>query len=78
MQIGEVEILGVVVPVLTIQPGAVAGTLTLRSSAPGRLWSTGALEGASTVWQDEGAITGSVTVVPVPGIPARFYRVSAP
>ncbi len=78
MQVGEVEVLGVVVPVLTIQPGPVAGTLTLRSSAPGRLWSTGALEGAGTAWQDEGAITSPVTVVPVPGVPARFYRVSVP
>ena len=75
MQIAEVELLGVATTptaVLTIIPNS-NGTLTISTTLAGELQSTTALEGASTVWQDEGPISSSVTVSPSGG--ARFYRV---
>ncbi|HWI58158.1 MAG TPA: hypothetical protein VNZ22_13090 [Bacillota bacterium] len=78
MQIGEVELLGLAVPSLALSGGATPGTLTLRSSVPGRLWSTSALQGTNTVWRDEGPITGSVIITPSVSEPARLYRVSVP
>lgn len=78
MQVGEVELLGVRIPEVSLGPGDSPGTLTLRSSTPGRLWSTAVLQGSNTVWQDEGLITDSVTLTPSPSAPSRFYRVSVP
>ncbi len=81
MQLGEIELLGVAAPggspTLTVTTGA-GGSLTITSSAAGTLWSTTALNGAATVWSNEGAITGSVTITPVAGQPAKFYRVVVP
>ena len=75
MQVAEVELLGVTATptaVLTITPNS-NGTLTISTTLAGELQSTTALEGASTVWQDEGPISSSVTVSP--SGEARFYRV---
>ncbi len=55
---------------IRIEPG---GAVVILSSAPGRLESTTALEGANTVWTDAGAISGPLTLPPESG--ARFYRV---
>jgi hypothetical protein len=73
MQLGEIELLGAVPPVLSIGPGA-GSTLTLASSGAGELWSTTNL--ANPVWHDEGPISGPVIIVPTG--PAKFYRVSVP
>lgn len=78
MQIGEVEILGSPVFTLSVQPGPTPGTLTLRSGMPGHLWSTAALEGTNTFWQDEGPVPGEITIPVNPDVQARFYRVSVP
>jgi len=77
-QIGEVELLGSLRPVLNVVAGGVAGTLTLSSSVPGTLWSTDSLPGTNTVWQSEGPIPGTVVITPSASIPVRFYRVSVP
>ena len=75
LQIAEVQLLGVaasVVPVLSIHPGTLAGTITISSSVPAELYSrTNLVQGN---WVDEGAISGSVTITPNPATPAKFYR----
>lgn len=71
MQLGEIELLGAVPPVLTITRGP-GNSLTLTSSAAGELWSTPSL--ANPIWHDEGPISGPVIITPTG--PAKFYRVS--
>jgi hypothetical protein len=75
LQIAEVQLLGVaasVVPVLSIHPGTLAGTITISSSVPAELYSrTNLVQGN---WVNEGAISGSVTITPNPATPAKFYR----
>lgn len=75
VQIGEIELLGTVggnVAALTIARGA-ANSLTITSSQPGTLQSTATLQTTGTVWTNEGAINGSVTVNTTGN--ARFFRV---
>jgi hypothetical protein len=75
LQIGEIELLGVAAPpsaVLSISVGA-GGTLTISSTVNGQLYSTTNLT-ASSVWKDEGPITGSVVITPQPGEPTKFYQ----
>jgi len=50
-------------------------TITLTCTTSGTLQSTTALKGSATVWTDEGAINGSVTITPNKSTPAKFYRV---
>lgn len=57
------------------EPG---GAVVIESSAPGRLESTTALNGASTVWESAGTISGPVIVTPASQPGTRFYRVVAP
>jgi hypothetical protein len=64
-------------PVVTIRPNG-NGTLTVSSTEAGELFSTLALDGASTVWHDDGAINTSVTITPALGEPVKFYRVRSP
>jgi hypothetical protein len=75
IQIAEIELLGVAGtsgPSLAIsQTGT--GQVTITSTQPGQLQSTTAFNGASTVWTNEGAINGSVTVSASGA--AKFYRV---
>jgi hypothetical protein len=80
VQVGEVELLGTVATGSTTSVSInqnTDGTLTITSSAPGRLQSTTALVsgGSGSAWTDEGAINGSVTVTPTGK--AKFYRVLA-
>jgi hypothetical protein len=61
--------------VLSIGRGAGGdGSVVIRSSAPGRLEWTSALEGANTVWQPAGAILDEVTITPG-SEQVRYYRV---
>jgi hypothetical protein len=76
MSVGEVELLGVAIPVVTIS--ASGGTLTITSSQSGTLLSATNLLSSGTVWTSEGPISGSVTITPAPGVPRKFYRVSVP
>jgi hypothetical protein len=63
-------------PVLTIsqRPG---GSLQITSTQLGQLQSTTALDGANTIWQAEGLISGTMTITPTSGISRKFYRVLA-
>jgi hypothetical protein len=63
-------------PILSIAPGA-GGNWIIHSTLPGRLQSTTALEGANTVWHDEGPIAATVTNTPSATEPSKFYRVRA-
>jgi hypothetical protein len=74
MQIADAELLGAVVPVLTIDRSG--GSLTISSTLAGHLQSTTNI--GNPVWLDAGAIAGSVTVTPLPGEPRKFYRVVVP
>ena len=74
MQFGEMELLGSVVPVLSMTNSG--GTLTISSTVAGHLQSATNL--ASPVWLDAGPISGSVIVTPQPGEPKKFYRVVVP
>lgn len=80
VQIAEIELLGAVPsaepPSLTIQVGA-NGTLVLTTSQPGTLQSTTDLT-PPVQWVDEGPISGTVTLVPSPNTPAKYYRVRVP
>jgi hypothetical protein len=62
---------------LLITPGN-AGTWIISSTEPGRLQSTTELKGFETVWTDEGAISGAVTIPQVVKQPVKFYRVMSP
>jgi hypothetical protein len=75
MQFGELELLGTTAITLSITANH-DGSLTLTSSTAGTLWSTTNL--VNPVWQNEGPISGSVTVFPAAGTPRKFYRVSVP
>lgn len=77
MQLGEIELLGEVVPVLTVTRNA-DGTLTLTTSLPGTLWSTTEVKEADTVWTNEGPISGSITITPDPDEPQKYYQVRQP
>lgn len=50
------------------------GHLTVRSTRSGKLQSRLSLVGPATLWKDEGPIQQNLTLSPVPGEPARFYR----
>jgi hypothetical protein len=78
LHVGDIELLGHVVPVLTINAGG-GGTLTIVSSISGELFSKTNLVSGADVWHDEGPITGGspVTITPQPGDTAKFYRVLA-
>jgi hypothetical protein len=77
MQLGEVELLGTVVPVLTFAMNG-DGSFTITSSLPGTLQSTTDLQETGTIWTNEGPINLSVTITPDPEEPQKFYRVSQP
>lgn len=74
MQIGEAELLGVVVPVLSISDSG--GSVTISSTLPGTLQSTTNL--AAPVWLNVGPISVSTIITPAPGEPRKFYRVVVP
>ena len=78
MQLAEIELLGTVLQ-LTVAANP-NGTLTISSTMPGTLWSATVLvdDDPGTEWENEGPISGSVTITPDPGEPAKFYRVSVP
>jgi hypothetical protein len=77
LQLGELELLGGTVPVVTISASG-GGTLTITSSQPGTLLSATNLLSTGTVWTSEGPISGSVVITPAAGVPQKFYRVSVP
>jgi hypothetical protein len=74
MQVADVELLGAVVPVLSIDRSG--GSFTISSTLAGHLQSTTNI--GNPVWLDAGAISGSVTITPLPGEPRKFYRVVVP
>jgi hypothetical protein len=76
LHVGDIELLGHIVPVLTISSGA-GGSLTISSSTSGELFSKTNLAPGADVWHDEGPITGPVTITPGPGDTSKFYRVQA-
>ncbi|MCS7089642.1 MAG: hypothetical protein RMN51_02015 [Verrucomicrobiota bacterium] len=80
VQIAEIELLGLVAgaepPTLSITVGT-GGSLTLSTSHPGTLQSTTSLT-PPVQWQDEGPIAGTVTLMPSPEVPAKYYRVRIP
>lgn len=78
MQLGEVELLGVIIepPKLAISPGA-GGTLVISASQPGTLLSTTNLN-APVIWASEGPISGTVVITPAAGVPDKYYRLSVP
>ena len=78
VQIGEVEWLGVPMPELRFENSSTAGTITLTSVHPGRLWSTTNLVQEGTIWVDEGPINGSQPVNVLSEHPGKFFRISAP
>jgi hypothetical protein len=76
LQIADLELLGVTAgrsPALTF--GKTGNTLAITSSSPGTLQSTTALNGANTVWVDEGPINGTRNIAIGAGI--KLYRVLA-
>jgi len=75
LSIGEAELLGLVVPSVTIAPGT-GGSIDITSSTPGTLQSNTNL--ATGVWITEGPITGTMNIVPNPAQPTKFYRVVNP
>ena len=77
MQLAEIELLGVVVPTLSIAANA-DGTVTISSTMAGTLWSTPQLKDTGIVWSNAGSISGSVTITPDPAVPAKFYRATVP
>lgn len=80
VQIAEIELLGVVPgiepPTLLVSVGS-GGLITLTTSQPGTLQSTTSLT-PPVQWQDEGPISGSITLTPSREIPAKYYRVRVP
>ena len=74
VQIGEIEFLGNVVPLLSMTPGDFAGDFNIFSTMAGTLQSSTSL-GPDGVWVDEGAITpGTAFSVSALG-PRKFFRV---
>jgi hypothetical protein len=78
VQLAEVELLGTIVapPTLSISTGA-GGALTITASQPGTLLSATNLT-APVIWVDEGPVSGSVVILPAPGIPAKYYLLRVP
>lgn len=74
MQFADAELLGAVVPVLSIDRSG--GSFTISSTLAGHLQS--ATNIGNPVWLDAGPISGSVTITPLPGEPRKFYRVVVP
>jgi hypothetical protein len=77
-QLGEIELLGVIIqpPTLTIGAGT-GGSLVITASQPGTLQSATNLI-APIIWADEVPVTGTVTITPAPGVPEKFYRLRVP
>jgi hypothetical protein len=74
MQFADAELLGAVVPVLSIDRSG--GSFTISSTLAGHLQSTTNI--GNPVWLEVGPISGSVTITPLPGDPKKFYRVVVP
>jgi len=74
MQFADAELLGAVVPVLSIDRSG--GSFTISSTLAGHLQS--ATNIGNPVWLDAGPISGSVTITPLPGESKKFYRVVVP
>jgi len=62
---------------LLISPTQGGGWI-IRSTVPGRLQSTERLEVNGTIWREEGRITTSLGINPLPTETIRFYRVVSP
>jgi hypothetical protein len=75
MQLGEVELLGGTAVTATIAHGS-GNSLIIGSSTAGTLQSSTNLKSGN--WKDEGSISGSVTITPQPGEPAKYFRVRVP
>jgi hypothetical protein len=75
MQLGEVELLGGTAVTATITHGS-GNSLIIGSSTTGTLQSSTNLKSGN--WKDEGSISGSVTITPQPGEPAKYFRVRVP
>jgi hypothetical protein len=78
MQLGEVELLGVIIepPKLTVSAGA-GGTVVITASQPGTLFSTTSLV-PPVVWVNEGPVSGTVVITPAADVPNKYYRLSVP
>lgn len=78
LHVADIELLGHVVPVLTITTGG-GGSLTIVSSANGELFSKTNLTAGADVWLDEGPVAAAspVIITPQPGDKAKFYRVQS-
>jgi hypothetical protein len=74
VQFGDVELLGAIVPVLSIDRSG--GSFTINSTLAGHLQT--ATNIGNPIWLDAGPISGSVTIAPLPGEPKKFYRVVVP
>jgi hypothetical protein len=77
MQIGEIELLGVVAavqPSLTITTSG--GNLTITTTVDGTLQSSTNLTSGN--WISEGPISGTVNITPNVNEPVKFYRVVVP
>jgi len=74
LQIGELDLSGVVKPIMSIT--FENGLITLGTSWPGELYSTTALQGTNTVWVDEGPISPP-GIAFTPSGPVKFYRVQS-
>lgn len=67
-----------------VQPGrltverATDGAWVIHSTSPGRLQSTTKLEGARTVWKEEGQISTTARLNPALADAPKFYRVVSP
>jgi hypothetical protein len=79
MQIAEIELLGTLAAVLTIERGPADDEVTLRANMDGTLQATTELKSnpQDTVWQNVGPI-GPSTPVTLPVEPLKFFRLSIP
>ena len=76
MQISEIELLGTTAaPSVNLSFSRTGSSLSITSSAPGTLQSTTALNGANTVWVNEGPISGTRVLTIGAGI--KLFRVLA-
>jgi hypothetical protein len=62
---------------LSISPGP-NNTLLLNATTPARLQSTTTLNGPDTIWYDEGPISNTISITPLPSQPSVFYRLLPP